>query len=211
MTGLAVAGTVLSVGGGLWGAWQQKKAANETARAQIWQGYQQKKAYDAEATEQERQAQYEKIRAARADQQGREEADKRSSQLAQEIGSIYANFAGNGLLVDGNATTVGDTVLMQKREGYGDIDTIRDNTKMNVWEHQMSARSYLASADASRTAGKNALLSAYESASATKKAAKTSFISSLIGLGGKAVSGVATGVNTYDSYGWGWSKSTSAT
>jgi hypothetical protein len=211
MTGLAVAGTVLSVGGGLWGAWQQKKAANETARAQIKAGYAQKAQYDAEAAEQERQAQYEKIRAARADQQGREEADKRSSQLAQEIGSIYANFAGNGLLVDGNATTVGDTVLMQKREGYGDINTIRDNTKMNVWEHQMSAKSYLSSAAMARTAGANALEAAYESARATRKAAKNSFISTLIGLGGKAASGTATAVNTYDSYGWGWSKKTSAT
>lgn len=211
MTGLMIAGTALSVGGGLWGAYQQKQAANETARAQIKAGYAQKAQYDAEAAEQERQARYERIRAARADQQGREDEDKRSSQLAQEIGSIYANFAGNGLLVDGNATTVGDTVLMQKREGYGDINTIRDNTKMNVWEHQMSAKSYLSSAAMSRTAGANALEAAYESARQTRKSAKTAFISSLIGLGGKAASGVATGVNTYDSYGWGWSKSTSAT
>ena len=213
MTGLLIAGLGLQIGGGLWGAYSQKQAANETARAQIWQGYMQKQAYEAEAAQMARQAKMENVRAGIAQIQGEQEAEKRSRQLAQEIGSIYSDFAGNGVLVDTaiKNDTVGSVLRTQMVEGQADINTIRDNTKMNVWEHQQAAKSYAASAAMKMMAGENALISGYYSADQTRKSARSSFISSLIGLGGQTMTGIASGVNTYDQYGWGWTKNTKST
>lgn len=148
---------------------QQGKAANQQARA--------------EAAEAERQARLENKRAEIAQIQGEQEAEKRSRILAADIGSTYANFAGNGLLVGGaGKDTLGSVLTTQAAEAQSDISAIRDTTAMNIWTHQANASSLIASAGNRRIAGRNA-----------RRAGNTQAWGSLLSGGG----GIAMGAGSY--------------
>jgi len=111
---------------------------------------------DAQAAEKERQARLEAARAGVAQIGAEQEAERRSRILAQDIGSMYASYAGNGLALDGTAKdTIGAALRTQVGEARSDISTIRDNAAMEVWTHQANARSYMASAANARMAGRS--------------------------------------------------------
>lgn len=149
MTGAAVASLVIAgiatAVGGTMAYTNGKRAAKATKRAA-----------EEQAAELRKQRDYENERAAIAQLQGEQEAEKRSRALAADIGSLYANAAGNGLLVDGAGGTVGDVLRTTVTEGQADISTIRDNTAMNVWTHQTNAATYERSALATLENGRRA-------------------------------------------------------
>ncbi len=184
--GLAIVGAVM---GGV--------AQYQQAEAQKAAGKAQQTAAEAQAREAERQAELEERRAGIAQIQGEQEAAKRSSQLAADIGSLYAGFAGNGLLVDGGTgtkDTVGSVLYTTTAEGQKDISTIRDNTAISVWEHQSNKNSLLATAGNTRIAGQNAYASAKAQASASKLNA---YGSTIQGIG----SGIAGGASLHNAIG----------
>lgn len=132
-------------------------ASGYSAYSSYQQGKAQRTAAEAEAAEGERQARLENERAGIAQTQGEQEAERRSRILAADIGSTYANFAGNGLLVNGSAKdTVGSVLSAQVREAQSDVSAIRDTTSLNVWTHQANAASLLATAANRRIGGRNA-------------------------------------------------------
>lgn len=132
-------------------------AQGYSAYASYQQGKAQQTAAKAAAAESERQAKLENERAAIAQVQGEQEAEKRSRILAADIGSLYANYAGNGLLIDGSTKdTIGSALSTTVAEAQSDISAIRDNTALNVWTHQSNAQSLLASAANQRISGVNA-------------------------------------------------------
>ena len=127
---LIIAGVTTAVGGVM--QYQNNKRQAKAVRRQSEQV----------AENLRKQRDYENERAAIAQLQGEREAEKRSRVLAADIGSAYANYAGNGLLVDGGGDTLGDVLTKTAQEGQADISTIRDNTAMNVWTHQANAATY---------------------------------------------------------------------
>jgi len=151
---------------------------------------------DLQASEYRRQANIEDARAGIEQIQGEQAAEKRSREAAAAIGALYANYAGNGLLVDGRPTdTLGAALRTQVAEDQSDIQTIRDNTTMNVWTRQQNAASMRSSAANAQitgankaisylTAGKNdaqSLLSQGRIAQMQGSAARTSGILSSVG------------------------------
>lgn len=144
---MLIAGMITAIAGGAYSAYsshQQGKAQQAQAKA--------------EAEEMNRQAKLSEERAAIAQLQGEQEAEKRSRALAADIGSTYANWAGNGLLVDGAGNmkdSLTSVVNTQTAEAQADISTIRDNTAINIWEHQSNAASARASALNRQVYGKN--------------------------------------------------------
>lgn len=120
------------------------------------QGKAQRQAAEAQAAENAYQAKLENERAGIAQLQGEQEAEKRSRIMAADIGSLYAGYAGNGLLVDGGKKdTLGSVLSTTINEGIADISTIKDNAALDVWTHQANAKSLLASAGNNRIYGKN--------------------------------------------------------
>lgn len=92
---------------------------------------------------------------------GEREAAKRSRMLAQEIGSQYAQFAGNGFLVDANPTdTFGAIIRSSATEGQADISTILENAKMNQWTYEEQKRSMQRSAIGSLVGANNSVFKA---------------------------------------------------
>lgn len=173
--------TVVSAVAGGVSAYQGAQAQKASARAQQAQA-------EASAREAERQAQIESQRAAITQEQGERDAANRMRLLSQDIGSNYANFAGNGLLVDGNSNgTVADVLRTTTKEGLADIATINENTKNKLWEHQNNIASLQASAGNYRLQGQNA----YSVGTAQANASKVSAIGSTIGGIGSAVGGAA--------------------
>lgn len=159
--------------------------------------YQQGKAQEAagerQAQELERQAKIADEQAEIAQLQGEREVEKRSRALAAEIGSIRANYAGNGLLVDaGEGDTIGKIEKSAAIEGFGDIATLEANKKMNVWGFQEQANSLRFNANEARIGGKNARRAGNLSAVGT----------ALGGIGQVGASGA-----TYYSTGDNWQKS----
>lgn len=146
MTGVAIASLVTMAAGAAvagYSSYQQGKAAEQQAKA--------------EAAQQAYQAKLNEERAAVAQLQGEQEAAKRSRAMAAEIGSQYANYAGNGLMVDGaGKDTLGDVLKTTVTEADADIKTIRDNTAMNIWTYKSNAAAQRAAAQNSLIAGKNA-------------------------------------------------------
>ena len=138
-----IAGTAYSS----YSSYQQGKAAEQAAKAQAEQYKAQAAILEQQARENERQAEYENMRAGIAQVQGEQEAANRSRQLAAEIGALYAGYAGNGLLVDGpSGDTFGSVLKSTVTEGQADISTIKDNAAINVWEHLANKGSYETSA-----------------------------------------------------------------
>ena len=141
---------------------------------------------DAKAYESEREAAKEASEASIAQVQGEIEAEKRSRQMASDIGSLYANAAGNGLLVDGTQKdTIGSALSTTVKEAQADISTIRDNAAMDVWTHNYSSASLLASAGNTRITGAN-------TAAAYRSKAKSAYSSGRSTLIGNLLTGSST-------------------
>lgn len=113
------------------------------------------------ADEEMRQGEIAQERANLEQLKGEREASKRSMQLAQEIGSQYANFAANGVAVDASPTdTVGSVLKSTAAEGQADISTILENAKLNQWTYEEQKRSMQRSAVGSLMGANNATLRA---------------------------------------------------
>lgn len=198
MTGLAIASmATMAVGAGLsaYSSYQQGKEAEREAKAQAEIQRLQADAYSQQAADLERQARREEAKAGIAQIQAEQEAEKRSRLLAADIGSAYANFAGNGLLVDGGKNdTVGSVLTTTAAEASRDISTIKDNGRMNVWELQSNAQSLLTSAGTSRLSAEASLLgskSSLKSGKYARRAGITSAIGSLVSGGASIGMGAA--------------------
>lgn len=195
MTALLVTSAVATVAGtalGAVGAYQQGKAAEAAGKAQAKASMQQAQA---EAAEQNRQARLENARAGIAQIGAEQEAEKRSRILAQDIGSMYANFAGNGLMVDGSAKdTVGAALRTEVGEAASDITTIRDNAAMEVWTHRANAASHRANAANALIAGRNQASMFRAQGRAAKRSSRWQMGSSIIsGIGQLASLGLTYG------------------
>ncbi len=191
--GFSIALACIAIIGAIVGGVAQYQSA-ETQKAA---GRAQQTAAEAQARENEKQAKLENERASIAQIQGEQEAAKRSRALAADIGSLYANFAGNGLLVDGGLgtkDTVGSVLTTTVAEGQQDISTIRDNTAINIWEHQANANSLIASAGNNRVSGQNALALGKAQASAGKIAAVGSTLQNV-------ASGASSGASFHNAIG----------
>ena len=197
-----IGGTALSIAS----SYQQADAAEESARAQAKaaaQQYQaQAEAYAQQAEENRLLAQVENEKAGIAQIQGEQEAETRSRALATEIGSLYAGFAGNGLLVDGSENdTFADVLKSSVGEAQHDIATINDNTAISVWDHQMNRRAYLANASILDTASKNAVISSYEALNVGEAQAAAAQAGVDLNAVGKGLSAAGTlagmGVSSY--------------
>ena len=197
-----IGGTALSIAS----SYQQADAAEDAARAQAKaaaQQYQaQAEAYAQQAEENRLLAQVENEKAGIAQIQGEQEAETRSRALATEIGSLYAGFAGNGLLVDGSENdTFADVLKSSVGEAQHDIATINDNTAISVWDHQMNRRAYLANASILDTASKNAVISSYEALNVgetQEAAAKAGLTENAVGKGLSAAGTLAgMGISSY--------------
>jgi hypothetical protein len=141
---------------------------------------------NARAYESEREAAKEASEASIAQVQGELEAEKRSRLMAADIGSLYANAAGNGLLVDSTQKdTIGSALSTTVKEAQSDISTIRDNAAIDVWTHNYSAGSLLASAGNTRIAGAN-------TAAAYRSKAKSAYSTGRATLIGNVLTGSAT-------------------
>lgn len=191
--GVATAGALASAGLSAYegiSSYRQGKAQSSQLRAAAAAAQSEA---DAQALEKERQARLEAQRAGIAQIQGEQEAERRSRILAQDIGSMYANYAGNGLLVDGTAKdTLGAALRTQVSEAESDISTIRDNAAMNVWTHQANAASLSASAANTRIAGSNQALLYRKQAKGARKAGRTSLA---LGLGKAGISLAGLGLS----------------
>lgn len=114
--------------------------------------------------------------------------------MAADIGSTYANFAGNGLLVDVGSRddTFGNVLSTTVAEAQRDISTIRDNGRMSVWEQQSNARSLMTSAETSRISGASSLLGA----AASRKNAKYYNRASYLGAATAGISSAASALSS---------------
>lgn len=174
---------------------RQAKAQAEIQRLQAQQQQMESEAYALQAADSERLANLEKQKAGIAQIQAEQEAEKRSRLLAADIGSAYANFAGNGLLVDGGKNdTFGSILTTTAAEAARDISTIKDNGRMNVWEHLSNVPSLMTTAatqrlssESSAIGAKTSLLGAKASLKSGKyarRAGVTSAVGELIGATG---------------------------
>lgn len=178
------------------------------------------------------QAHIENEKAGVAQQQGEIEARRRMIQLNADIGNTYAQWAGNGLLVDGGNDTLGHLLTANTREAAQDVGIIKSNTENEVWEHGMNRtmalltqKSYQKQACAAGSIGQaNAtatLLSGEAQAYATRQAGLTALYqgwgSGIQMLGSAAFmgygafgpsSGGSVGIDVAHSGGWSGTNST---
>lgn len=207
MTALVITGAAMAVAGTVYGGVASYQAGKAEAAAQKDAGRAAQQQAEAQAQEQERQARIENARAGVEQIQGEQEAENRSRVLAQDIGAMYAGFAGNGLTVDGTAKdTVGAALRTEAQEASSDISTIRDNAAMNVWTRQANAASLRASAGNARIAGYNQNQYHRTMGRIAAQKGRSQLASSLISATGQGMMGAASAVNTYNNYGWGWEK-----
>jgi len=227
MTGLAATAVILGVAGKIYGAVNsyqsgvaQRNAANDAAKASLTASQIQANAMTAqaerEAAEYRRQASIEEARAGIEQIQGEQEAEKRSRLMASSVGSLYANYAGNGLLVDGRASdTLGAALRTEVAEGQADVSTIRDNTAMNVWTRQTNASSLLQSSANTLASGHEnayaALFSGLSDARSYMRQGRIAYrsgvagmVTGLLGAGSTAASGTVDVADTYGKYGSDW-------
>ena len=208
----AVVADVAIVGGAamsIASSYQQADAAEDAARVQAQAASQQYKAqaeaYAQQAAENSMLAKVENERAGLAQVQGEQLAEARSRAYASEIGSIYAGYAGNGLLVDGNPDdTFANVLKSSAAEAQHDITTINDNTAISVWDHQMNRRAYLANASILANASKNAMISAQNAlnvGAAQAAAAQAGVDLNAVGKGLSAAGSLAgMGVGSYATF-----------
>ncbi len=184
----AVAGAAGTIYGGVasYQSGKAEAAANKSAALAA------KREAEAQAAEQTRQAQLENTRAGIEQIQGEQEAEKRSRLFAQDIGSIYANYAGNGLMLDGTAKdTIGSALTSTAAEAAHDISTIRDSAAMNVWTRRANAGSLLASAANTRIAGHNQAEIYRSKARTAARSGRNQFGMSLLSATGTLAKGFA--------------------
>ena len=105
----------------------------------IAQAQEQKNQLDQQAENERYQAMINDHRAAVAQKAGETETERRAKQIAIDLGSNRAAFAGNGLLLDGSADTTGTIEDATVAEGWQDIGIIKDNAAMQVWGYQTNA------------------------------------------------------------------------
>lgn len=105
--------------------------AGVSVYSSIQQGKAQDKAAKAQAEQYKQQAEINQAQAEVAQMQGEQEAKRRMAILSQDIGSMYAGFAGNG--IDLGSGVVGKALTTTTKEAQADLKTIEDNTRMNVW------------------------------------------------------------------------------
>lgn len=176
---VALAAYATAAGVSLYSGYRANQAAKQSARMQT-------RASDAAAAAQQAaakaqsdqlrdqaelaalQAGIEQKKAGVAQEQGEVEAARRSRALAADIGNAYAQWAGNGLLVDGGEDSLGHLLTSNVREAGEDIGIIRTNTQNTVWEHDMNRTSYLMSEQSLRRQAKSALAVGGANAYATR-------------------------------------------
>ena len=175
-----------------WGAWATAAAVvvdaaivaagTLTAVNQYQQGQEQKRQANFQANEARKQAQLEQERANIAQIQGEQEVDRRMRAYSQEVGSVYANAAGNGILIDSGSTgdTLGKALDTSATFAAKDVSTIRDNTALSIWTHTTNEGQLMRSAANYRKSGKAAykagILGATAAGFKTVGALGTSFI-----------------------------------
>lgn len=212
METIAVVGLVTSAAGATYSAvssYQAGQAAQKNAEAQAEAqaalARSQAAAQQAQAAEYERQAKNEEIKAGQAQIQGEVEAEKRSRQRAAQIGAIYANAAGNGLLVD-SPGTFANILKAENMAAEEDIAITKQNTALNVWALEEGARSQLFAAKQARRGAEDSLLSANEylrSGYASGAAAAAQGTSTAIGGSLSALGQLSTGyVSSAKTFGW---------
>lgn len=147
MTGMAIASMVTAA-----------VAANIAAYSAYQQGKEAKRQANHAANEAEKQARLEQERANIAQIQGEQEAARRMRDYAQEVGSVYAAAAGNGILIDSGSAgdTLGKTLDSSAKFAAKDVSTIRDNTQLTIWTHEQNRDQLLSSAANLRKQGKAA-------------------------------------------------------
>lgn len=214
--GVAIAGLVLAAAGAGYSAYSSYQQGQSQEKFQKSQAEAAQVAAEANAAEMERQAKLELERASIAQLQGEQEAAKRSRILASDIGSAYASYAGNGLLVDSGSPNdvLGSVLKSTVGEGMADIETIRDNAAVNVWNYEANRQSLLASAANTRIAGANqssALIASGDmSAAAGNRSALSAGLNGLASVGtGYATAASKFGVSGKTSF-WNPTGSTSA-
>lgn len=159
MVTMAAIGTWAAANAGTIAAVTSATAAVAGAGISAYSARQQGKAQDAAAKAQaEQYRQQAKINQAQAEVaqlQGEQEARRRYALLNQDIGSLYAQFAGNGLDIN-TSGVVGKALTSTVNEGVQDVKTINDNTRMNVWSLLNNKTQNLNSANISVYQGKAA-------------------------------------------------------
>jgi hypothetical protein len=150
MTGMAIAGIVGAVATAVGGT--------ISAYASYEAGREKKRQAEFRAAEARKQAALEQERANIAQIQGEQEAARRMHSYSQEVGSVYANAAGNGILIDSGTAgdTLGRALDTSAKMSAQDISNIRDNTSLTIWTHQANKSQLLRSADNYKKEGKAA-------------------------------------------------------
>lgn len=140
-------------------------SAGVSAYSQHQQGKDANKAAQAQAKQYEQQAQISEAQAAVAQLQGEKEARRRYALLSQDVGSLYASFAGNG--IDIGSGSVGRALTTTVQEAQEDVNVINSNTQMNVWTAMQNATQFRNTANITRWQGKAAKRTGGTSALAT--------------------------------------------
>ena len=120
----------------------------------ISQATEQQNQLDQQAENERYQALLNDRRAAVAQKAGEVEAERRSRQIAIDLGSNRAAFAGNGLLLDGSADTTAAIEDATIAEGWQDIGIIKENAAMQVWGYLTNAAQQRTSAGEMNRQGK---------------------------------------------------------
>lgn len=117
--------------------------------------------YVNQAAEELRQSAIDQAMAANEQIKGEREAAARSKELAEDVGSAYAQFAANGFLVDGGAGDTFSAILdTMVAEGQTDVSTIVESAAMNEWSLDEAARAKRTAAGNTLGAANNAAISA---------------------------------------------------
>lgn len=209
--GMMVGGSIINVISGFrtndaskQNAAMQYAASNAAANTQRMAAAAQSQQLKDQAALEGMKAKLEQQKAGVAQEAGEIEQQRRMRLYAADIGNLYAQYAGNGLLVDGGADTLGNLLRNNALEAGEDIGVSKANTANEVWEHDMnktaalvSQKSYIAQAGSALSIGdanaQATLLSGWANAVATRQAGMTALYSGissgLSGLGGAALGG----------------------
>ena len=181
MTGLAIAGIIAMVAGAgvsIYSGYQANAAAKTAAQKQeaasMAAANAQQMAAQAQAQQLRDQAELAGMQAAMEDKkagvaqaQAQLERQRRMAQLSETIGATYAQYAGNGLLVDGGNDTLGQLLTANVREAAQDIGIIKSNEQNAVWESGMNKTTALLTQKSYEGQAENALLTGGASSNAT--------------------------------------------
>ena len=208
-TALAITGIVAMIAGAgvsIWSGYQANAAAQTAARKQTdaanAAANAQRMAAEAQAQQLRDQAELAGLQASIEDkkagveqEQGQIERQRRMVQLAADIGNAYAEYAGNGLLVDNGNDTLGQLLTANTREAAQDIGIMKSNEENAVWEHGMNKsmalltqKSYEGQAGAALTVGQAGAYSTLLSGEAQAYATRQQGLTALYGGWGSGIS-----------------------